>query len=218
MRPRSHKEQLWKWISRKNSQQGRKPFSWYQSGIYNEDITFFLMPVAHGYLTVNFVSIPFGYIYHAKTFIPGQNRPTINMVQKGIDANNNSGIKRYYHLDIPTKYQYFTGITILITTGRLLDTIIDVDYSYPCKHLHTRQMLVSTCQYYNAWGHACLCVQEVLLIPSNLTERLLQRLQWPCWKSCQQPAYFLKPPRKPVDAKITSTISRSIGLSRYLSR
>jgi hypothetical protein len=73
-------------------------------------------------------SIPFGCIYHARTFIPGQNHPSINVVQSGIDPNNNSRIKRYYHLDIPTKYQYFTGITILITTGRFFDTIIDVNY------------------------------------------------------------------------------------------
>ena len=37
-------------------------------------------------------------------------------------------IQRFSHLDIPTKYQYLTGVTILIPTGRFFDTIIDVDY------------------------------------------------------------------------------------------
>ena len=33
-----------------------------------------------------------------------------------------------FHLDIPTKYQYLTGSTILRPTGRFFDTIINLDY------------------------------------------------------------------------------------------
>jgi hypothetical protein len=36
--------------------------------------------------------------------------------------------KKIPHLDIPTRYQYYTGITILIPTGGFFDTIIYVDY------------------------------------------------------------------------------------------
>ena len=35
-----------------------------------------------------------------------------------------------FHLDIPTKYQYLTGCTILRPTGRFFDTIINLDYCY----------------------------------------------------------------------------------------
>ena len=33
-------------------------------------------------------------------------------------------------LDIPTKYEYLTGDTILIPTGRFFNTVVDVDYWY----------------------------------------------------------------------------------------
>ena len=45
----------------------------------------------------------------------------------GAHPNNNLGIQRFSHLDIPTKYQYLTGITILIPTDGFFDTIIDYD-------------------------------------------------------------------------------------------
>ena len=50
------------------------------------------------------------------------------MLKNGIDPNNDSGIQRCSHFDTPTKYQYLTGITILIPMGRFFHTIIDVDY------------------------------------------------------------------------------------------
>ena len=42
--------------------------------------------------------------------------------------NNNSSIQRFSHLDIPTRYQYLTSVTILIPMDRFSDTIIDADY------------------------------------------------------------------------------------------
>ena len=39
--------------------------------------------------------------------------------------------------DSPTIYQYMIGSTILIPTGAFYDTIIHVDYCYPCVHLYT---------------------------------------------------------------------------------
>ena len=69
-------------------------------------------------------SIPFGCIYHARTFINRQNHPSISMVQNSIDPNKNLDTT---HLHIPTKYQCVTGITILIRWARFCDTLIDVD-------------------------------------------------------------------------------------------
>jgi hypothetical protein len=60
-------------------------------------------------------------------FIPRQNQPSINMVQNSVDPNNNSGIQRLSHLDIPTKYQFLSGITNLTPMGRFFDTTIHVD-------------------------------------------------------------------------------------------
>jgi hypothetical protein len=42
--------------------------------------------------------------------------------------NKDLDIQRFSDLEIPTKYQYLTGITILIPMSRFFDTIIDVDY------------------------------------------------------------------------------------------
>ena len=58
----------------------------------------------------------------------GKIAPDIIMVLNGIDPNTNSGIQRFSHLDIPTKYQYLTGITILIPTGTFIDSNLDVNY------------------------------------------------------------------------------------------
>jgi hypothetical protein len=73
-------------------------------------------------------SMPFGSIYHVRTFIPRQNRHSINMVKNGADPNNNLGIQIFSYLDILIKYQYLTGITILLPTGKFFDTIIVVHY------------------------------------------------------------------------------------------
>ena len=46
---------------------------------------------------------------------------------------------RFFPLDIPIKHQYLTDTTILISTGRLFDTVLGVDdYSYPCIRLYTK--------------------------------------------------------------------------------
>ena len=52
------------------------------------------------------------------------------MVKNDVDLDYNSSKQRFFHLDIPTKYQYLTGITILIPMGRFFDNLIDVDYFY----------------------------------------------------------------------------------------
>jgi len=50
------------------------------------------------------------------------------MVKNGADPNNNSGIQIFSYLDILIKYQYLTGITILLPTDKFFDTIIVVHY------------------------------------------------------------------------------------------
>lgn len=82
-------------------------------------------------------------MYHAWAFIPGWNCPSINMVENDTDPNYKSSIQRVSHLDISTKYQHLTNITIVITTSRffglpLLILIIDDT----CNHLCTRPTLV----------------------------------------------------------------------------
>ena len=66
-------------------------------------------------------------MYHARTFNPVQNQPSINMAQNEIDPNNNLGVQRFSQLDIPTKYQNL-ATTILRPTCKCFETIIDVDY------------------------------------------------------------------------------------------
>ena len=74
------------------------------------------------------ILISFGFVYHAKSSYLDENCPNISMFCNGIDPNTNSGIQRCFHLQIPTKYQYRTGITIFIPIVGFFDTIIDVDY------------------------------------------------------------------------------------------
>jgi len=64
--------------------------------------------------------------------------------ENGIDPKNSSCVWRFLHLDIPTKYEYLIDIICLRPMGRFIVTIIDVDYSYPCIHLHASPTLVCT--------------------------------------------------------------------------
>ena len=50
------------------------------------------------------------------------------MIETGVDPSANSGVQRFFHLDIPTKYQYLCGIIVLIPMGRFFDIITDFDY------------------------------------------------------------------------------------------
>ena len=92
--------------------------------MYNEDITFFdtiRVWVYDGIFILNSIRV----YTHARASIPGKNRPSI---KNGIEPNNNLGIQRFYLLDIPTKYQYLTGVAILLCMGKFFDTITDVHY------------------------------------------------------------------------------------------
>ena len=61
------------------------------------------------------------------------------MNNPSINPTNAFDIQRFSHLDVPTKYQHVSGITILIPMGRFLITISMFigDYQYPCIHLYT---------------------------------------------------------------------------------
>ena len=52
------------------------------------------------------------------------------MFKNAIDLHNNLDVQRFPHLEIPTKHQYLTAITILIRMGRFFDTIINVNSLY----------------------------------------------------------------------------------------
>ena len=73
------------------------------------------------------------------------------MVQNGIDLKN-LGIQRFSRLEILIKYKYVTCIAILIPTGAVFDTIIDIDYLMPCIHLYTGPILGRTSQSSNMKG------------------------------------------------------------------
>lgn len=76
--------------------------------------------LGYGYLMAFLFSISFGSINHATTFIPMQDRPSINMVQNGIDPNNDLDIRWSFHLDLPIKYKFLTTIAVLIPVGGVL--------------------------------------------------------------------------------------------------
>ena len=77
----------------------------YHPGIYSIQWGFhiFSMPVAYGYFTMFVFSKLFGSVYQARTFIPKQIRPSINMVENDIDLYNNLGTQRFSILDSPTR-------------------------------------------------------------------------------------------------------------------
>ena len=49
------------------------------------------------------------------------------MVPTSIESNNNLGMQRFSHLDMPTEDENLSGITIVISICRFFDIIIDVD-------------------------------------------------------------------------------------------
>lgn len=57
-------------------------------------ILHFGLLVGYGYLTEFLFSIPLRCIYHARTFKCRQNHHSMNMIQNGMDPNNNSGIQK----------------------------------------------------------------------------------------------------------------------------
>ena len=71
--------------------------------------------------------IPFGCIYHARTFTHRQNHPSISMVQNSVDPNTNLDTKKIHSPRHTHQISILTGITLLLPKARIFDTIIDVD-------------------------------------------------------------------------------------------
>jgi len=76
-----------------------------------------LIPIMYGFFLWYFFFGIFGFICHARTFIPRQNISSTNTVQYATDPNDNSAIQRLSRLDIPIKYHYLIGSTILVPAG-----------------------------------------------------------------------------------------------------
>ena len=55
------------------------------------------------------------------------------------------------HLNLPIKYQYVTGITILIRMGKVLSYLYWCWLLIPCIHLYTRPALVTALQLWQEW-------------------------------------------------------------------
>ena len=89
-----------------------------------------------------FDTIRWVYIPCTNLRVPRQKHHSIELLHDGVDPINNSGTHKVSYLDIPTKYQYFTYFTILVSMGRFFDTIFDIDYRYSCIHLYTSPTLV----------------------------------------------------------------------------
>jgi hypothetical protein len=105
-------------------------------------ISHHLIQVRYENMTVLLFSIPFKFIYLAKTLIARQYR-WFRMV---LTQNHNSTIQRVFHFHRLTKHQYSTCITTWIPMGKFLDTLIDVDYWYHATvtYMYTRPTLVWT--------------------------------------------------------------------------
>lgn len=81
----------------------------------------------NGYLTIILFAIKFRIIYHARTFIVGQNITNINMIQNSINPITKSSTYTKKLSPWRTHHKlYLVGVTISIFTGRFFDTMIDV--------------------------------------------------------------------------------------------
>lgn len=86
--------------------------------------SFILILVGYGYFMICLFSKPLGSMCHARTFIPRQNCLGINVIHNGIDPNYNFDRQHFFHLDIPTKFQYLNDSTILLSMSRFNMTYV----------------------------------------------------------------------------------------------
>ena len=106
-----------------------------------------LIRKGHGYLTVVLYTIQ-----NQENYMQGSSYVGNIIVESMLfsmvltqSLNNNSGMQRYFDLEILTKYQYLTGYYKFDSQRRSFDTIIDVDYWYTCIHLHINPEVVKFC-------------------------------------------------------------------------
>ena len=108
------------------------------------DFTFFI-PIGYGYLTVFLLSIPFGCIYHARTFIPYTTSSLVSiwfrMVLTQIII---SEYKDCCTLTYPPNINIWLVVQFQRPRDRFFYTIIDVDSSYLCIHMYTSPTLIQS--------------------------------------------------------------------------
>ena len=87
------------------------------------------MPVGYGYLYVIFVLNMHSGLYTMQASSYLGKLALKSMWFKIVwTQNNNSGVQRFSHLEIPTNYQQFDWYYNFDTTSRFFDTMIDLDY------------------------------------------------------------------------------------------
>lgn len=117
----------------------------YHSGVCNEDIAILDSTMVLVFDNILF-SMPLSSIYHAKTFIPIQSCPNLNVIENGVDPNNITRIQRCCNLDISTKYHHLSGTTNLILA---IKTSIPLLMLIPCIKTHTTIHHTNTGVYSN---------------------------------------------------------------------
>ena len=90
-------------------------------------------------------------------------------------------MRRYSHLDIPTKDKYLTGVGILIPMGRFFDTILDVYYGYHAIHLHTGPTVVITVVLVQSFNKRWDDGNSSVLIAKSSRVFLSSWVNWRCW-------------------------------------
>ena len=101
-------------------------FFWYHLGIYNEDFTYFDTSRLWVFDGILFPK-PLGSIYQEPSHLPKMALVSI-WFRTVLAQIRTLGIWRFSHPEIPAKYRYSIGVTILRPMGRFFDTIIGVDY------------------------------------------------------------------------------------------
>ena len=109
-------------------------FAWpfrYHSCIYNEVFTFFWILVRYGYSNMRL-------FWYPSSLFPTQNLHTyittaLATIQSQVTTTQiitHVSLQIFYHLEIPTKYQHLSDITISILTGNMFyETIVDTMHS-----------------------------------------------------------------------------------------
>ena len=89
-------------------------------------ILHYLVLVGYGYVTVFLFLMQHMAIYHARTLISRQKYASMNILRMGLARLIVTRVmQKFSHLDIPAKYQYLNGITILIFTSQFFYIIVD---------------------------------------------------------------------------------------------
>ena len=117
-------------------------FLQYHLGLCDEDFNSFLLDTTRVWVFEGicvFHTIPV-YIPLQEPRYPRKHRPSIKMVQYGIDPNNNSDLERFPHLEISTKHRYLTETNSHVCWYHIIDTRL----LRPCIQINTGPTLACT--------------------------------------------------------------------------